>query len=201
MHTLAHPEIAALVVAYVADSAPVLAFRLDSGLRVRDANLYARQVLGMNVDGSHFAGLLPDFIVQPDVAQLATVPEEVTLVTLNTTSGMPESFGFRFFALVDGSILALGSPDVAEQSRLQAAALALNHELNIRKRQLHQVNAELRDLSQLKTQFLGMAAHDLRRPISVILTHGEFVLDEAGDQLSEVNIATSCAPALPPPRR
>jgi len=30
-----------------------------------------------------------------------------------------------------------------------------------------------------------MAAHDLRRPVGVVMTYGEFVLDEAGDQLSE----------------
>lgn len=178
------PELAASMLAYVEDSAPILAFRLDSELRVRAPNNHARRTLGGNIEGNTFSSLLPDFMETPDVASLAATPDAVTLITLGTATGMPESFGFRFFAFGDGSLLALGSPDVQEQARLQTAFLQLNQELNERTRQLHQANAQLRELDQLKTQFLGMAAHDLRRPISVITTYCEFVLNEARSKLS-----------------
>jgi signal transduction histidine kinase len=62
--------------------------------------------------------------------------------------------------------------------------MGLNRELNDLTRQLHQANAELRDLNDAKNQFLGMAAHDLRKPVGVITTYTEFVLDEAGDSLT-----------------
>lgn len=51
-------------------------------------------------------------------------------------------------------------------------------------RHLHQANAELRDLNQLKNQFLGMAAHDLRNPVGIIMMFGRILFDEAGEQLS-----------------
>jgi signal transduction histidine kinase len=43
-------------------------------------------------------------------------------------------------------------------------------------------------LNQQKDQFLGMAAHDLRSPLSIILSYSEFLLDEAADQLNEEHL-------------
>ena len=68
--------------------------------------------------------------------------------------------------------------------RLQSEVLSLNRELNDLTRQLHLANAELRELNQLKNQFLGMAAHDLRKPVGVIMAYTEFVMDEAGNALT-----------------
>lgn len=180
---LTEPEFAASVLSYVADTAPVLALHLDAQLCVLTTNQYARRILGAHLTGCDFRDLLPEFIAHPDIASLAANPEVATLLTLSTASGVPESFSFRFFAGVEG-ILAMGSPLVEEQAHLQSALLQLNRDLNNLTRQLHQANAELRQLNQLKNQFLGMAAHDLRRPIGVIMTYTEFVLDEAGAQLS-----------------
>ena len=81
-------------------------------------------------------------------------------------------------------MLALGSLDIQEQQHLSSELLGLNSELNNLTRQLHQANAELAQLNQLKNQFLGMAAHDLRTPAGLIINYSEFVLDEAGDRLS-----------------
>lgn len=54
----------------------------------------------------------------------------------------------------------------------------LNNELATAQRELARKNAELSRLNDLKNQFLGMAAHDLRNPLSVILTYSEFILDD-----------------------
>ena len=57
-----------------------------------------------------------------------------------------------------------------------------------RKRQeleLAEKNAQLAKLSELKNQFLGMAAHDLRNPLTVIITCAGFLLEEAGGSLPE----------------
>lgn len=166
---------------YVTDTAPVLALRLDTQRRVRTANAYARRLLGGNLAGRPFDELRVNFTAPPEWEAPETRAQRVSL---NTAGGVPESFQFRFFALADGW-LALGSLDVEEQQRLQSEVLNLNRELNDLTRQLHQANAELRELNALKNQFLGMAAHDLRKPVGVVMTYTEFVLDEAGDQLSE----------------
>ncbi|HEX8087702.1 MAG TPA: HAMP domain-containing sensor histidine kinase [Blastocatellia bacterium] len=76
--------------------------------------------------------------------------------------------------------------DCAEQARLQDdpdgrlydELSRLNNELVTAQRELAKKNAELGKLNDQKNQFLGMAAHDLRNPLSVILTLSEFLLDE-----------------------
>ena len=46
-------------------------------------------------------------------------------------------------------------------------------------------NVELAQLNTLKNQFLGMAAHDLRNPLSVVSAASSFLLDDAGKALPE----------------
>ena len=59
----------------------------------------------------------------------------------------------------------------------------LNNELVAMQRELAGKNAELQRLADLKNQFLGMAAHDLRNPLHVILSYSGFLLDELAGKL------------------
>ncbi|MEW5870032.1 MAG: HAMP domain-containing sensor histidine kinase [Chloroflexota bacterium] len=54
----------------------------------------------------------------------------------------------------------------------------LNNELVSLQRELVKKNAELEHLNQEKNRFLGMAAHDLRNPLHVILFYSDFLLSE-----------------------
>ncbi len=54
----------------------------------------------------------------------------------------------------------------------------LNNELIALQRELAKQNVELARLNQEKNHFLGMAAHDLRNPLSIIMTYSEFLSDE-----------------------
>ena len=54
----------------------------------------------------------------------------------------------------------------------------LNNELIDLQRTLAKKNAELENLNQLKNQFLGMAAHDLRNPLGIIMGYSQFLSDE-----------------------
>lgn len=65
---------------------------------------------------------------------------------------------------------------------------SLNNELATMQRQLAKQNVELERLNQEKNHYLGMAAHDLRGPLSAIYSYSEFVLNEAGDVLSEEHL-------------
>jgi signal transduction histidine kinase len=64
----------------------------------------------------------------------------------------------------------------------------LNNELVNLQRELAKKNVELERLNQQKDRFLGMAAHDLRSPLAIILTYSEFLLDEADEALSEEHL-------------
>ena len=169
--------------AYVWETAPVLALRLDAQQHVVAANAHALRVLSREVVGRTMAELVVDFTNSVNLPALIARTDGVHLLTLNTVAGVPESYQFRFFPLPAGT-LALGGLDFQEQSRLRTGMLEMNRELNDLTRRLHQANAELRELNQLKNRFLGMAAHDLRKPVGIMMTYLEFVLDEAGKQLS-----------------
>jgi signal transduction histidine kinase len=178
------PGVAEAMRTYVSETAPVLALYLDANHCVAGANAQARQMLRGEALGRPLAEQIVDFTGSLDLPSLISQGGAVHRLTLNTVSGMPETLGFRFFPLPDGA-LALGSLDLQEQQKLRNEALGLNRELNNLTRQLHQANAELRELNELKNRFIGMAAHDLRKPVGVIMTYSEFVLDEAGDRLGE----------------
>jgi signal transduction histidine kinase len=54
----------------------------------------------------------------------------------------------------------------------------LNNESANLQRELAKKNAELERLNALKDRFLGMAAHDLRTPLSIMLGFSEFLLED-----------------------
>jgi signal transduction histidine kinase len=61
----------------------------------------------------------------------------------------------------------------------------LNNELVNLQRELAKKNAELARVNDMKNQFLGMAAHDVRNPLGVIISFSEFLIKETKDTLSE----------------
>lgn len=64
----------------------------------------------------------------------------------------------------------------------------LNNELANAQRELAKKNAELDRLNQQKNQFLGIAAHDLRNPLEVILMYSRFLLEDTKDLLKEEQV-------------
>lgn len=69
--------------------------------------------------------------------------------------------------------------DVERERRLFEDLSRLNNDLATAQRELAKKNAELARLNDLKNQFLGIAAHDLRNPLEVILTYSQFLLDDS----------------------
>lgn len=61
----------------------------------------------------------------------------------------------------------------------------LNNELVGMQRELTIKNMELTELNNLKNQFLGMAAHDLRNPLGYIINYSEFIEEEKGNLSQE----------------
>jgi signal transduction histidine kinase len=178
------PAITEAMLAYVWETAPVLALCLDDHHCVTTANARARQVLGEGILGRPFSERIVDFTLNRDLPSLLQEVQTVHRLTLSTASGMPETLCFRFFTLPEGT-LALGSLDFQEQLKLREEVMGLNRDLNDLTRRLEQAGAELRELNEIKNRFIGMAAHDLRTPVGVVMTYCGFILDESGSRLDE----------------
>jgi signal transduction histidine kinase len=73
---------------------------------------------------------------------------------------------------------------------MRKSMVSLNNDLNNLTRELNKKNIQLDQLNKLKDQFLGMAAHDLRNPISSIIMFSELVLEsdeyEISDELRQI---------------
>ena len=70
-------------------------------------------------------------------------------------------------------------------ARLLEELTQLNNELAALQRELAKKNVELERLNQLKNQFLGIAAHDLRSPLGVIQIYSQFLEAELSPAVSE----------------
>jgi signal transduction histidine kinase len=64
----------------------------------------------------------------------------------------------------------------------------LNNELVTLQREVTKTNADLEKLIELKNEFLGMAAHDLRNPLFVVQSCAKFLLAKASGQLDEEQV-------------
>jgi len=76
----------------------------------------------------------------------------------------------------------LGAQDYLVKGRIDTSLVARSVRHAIERQR---ATVELARLNELKNQFLGMAAHDLRNPLAVVQTCSEFLLDEVGKTLSE----------------
>lgn len=61
----------------------------------------------------------------------------------------------------------------------------LNNELINLQRELSKKNAELSQLNEMKNRFIGMAAHDLRSPLSIIYSYSQILADKTSDILPD----------------
>ena len=80
-------------------------------------------------------------------------------------------------AAVTSMDLRPGADDI--DSQLYDDLSRVNNELANLQREMFKTNLELEKLNQQKNRILGMAAHDLRSPLGVILGYSEFLEAEA----------------------
>lgn len=169
--------------AYLNKKAPVLFFTLSADGRIVEANEYTTVITGHNLRGENIQDLIVDFTGKFDLTSLLKDSSVEHLLHIRTSSSSPQSFYFTFQQL-DDYTLVFGRLDAEEIENMRKEVLSLNQELNNLMRQLHKNNAQLQRLNTEKNQFLGMAAHDLRKPIGLIITYSEFLIEEAGDALN-----------------
>jgi signal transduction histidine kinase len=156
---------------------------------IRRANTFAESFTGMLLTGRSLHDIIVDFNLEVSPDRWWQPTEEVRLVNIKTAAGLPQTLYSTVWSLTDG-YLWFAQVDGSEQEKLRKDFLVLNHELSQLSRELEMKNAELAQLNSLKNQFLGMAAHDLRRPVGLILTYSEFLQEDAKDSMSSEQIAS-----------
>jgi signal transduction histidine kinase len=146
------------------------------------ASIFPEQPLAAVVDQSSVSKSL-DF--------LATVRAEGAVFDWELNFPLAGKLTALYFTgyTLDSHLLIVARPPDFGRSQLYYDQLSrLNNELSTLHRELAKKNAILEQLNTQKNQFLGMAAHDLRTPLNVILAYSEFVLEEAAEVLSQEHL-------------
>lgn len=152
-----------------------------------DANDYAKKSTGRTLIGEHFRDVIVDFSGGFDLTAAVADDSVERLLNVNSISRLPQSYYFTFRKVKD-HVLAFGRLDAEEIENMRTEILSLNRDLNNLTRELHKKNAQLKRLNQEKNQFLGMASHDLRKPIGVTLSYTEFLMEDVISKLDEEQI-------------
>ena len=168
---------------FLDDSASVVVVRVDEAGTILAVNRHATTLIGGPLVGQPWHSMLLNFGGKVELADWLADAARPRLLNIRTTAGLPQTLEVTVEP-VGREYLLIGEINAADQARLGREVLELNHELNDLSRELALKNAELDRLSALKNQFLGMAAHDLRKPVGLILSYAELLIDEAASGLS-----------------
>jgi len=168
------------LVRYLDDHASMIKLTIADNGAILKANAFAEQLAGRALRETHIKDFFTDFNARLDIEKLLQDEMSNALLNVNTFRNMPETFYFTTFKTEEGMVL-IGELDNAEIKEMRNTMISLNNELNNLTRELQKKNVQLDQLNNLKNQFLGMAAHDLRSPISSIMMFCELVLESESD--------------------
>lgn len=176
------PGVDGVLAGLVRGDVPALYVLLDAGDRIVEANTHTRALLGPGALGARFGDLCVTFqrgLSPTAEARGGPVRRDVNLVAF---TGLPQTYQC-WFAPADGHTVVVGGADPAEQEVLRRELLSANQRLSAGTRELQQANAELARTGQLKTQFIGMAAHDLRSPLLTVDAYARFLAEDLDGRL------------------
>lgn len=175
-----------IIYQYMMQDATVFFMHLDCRGTIQSVNNYAEKLIGSGF--SHGKAHLFDVVVNfghvPSLVELFSPNDKPRLLNISTQSGLPQSFYFKFFPLND-DYLMIGQQDSEEVENLRVNLLSAVNEANNLSRELQKKNVQLTRLNGLKNQFMGMAAHDLRNPLAIILAYSEFLFEDTKNVLSD----------------
>jgi signal transduction histidine kinase len=86
---------------------------------------------------------------------------------------------------VEDYYLILAEQEESDYYGLFGSLTSINNELILTQKALNKKNKELIKVNELKNRLVGVAAHDLRNPISVIYSYSQLLLEDCQDSLDE----------------
>ncbi len=150
-------------------------------------NNYLCNLTGKELAGENFSKLLVDFEQQFSFEYLKTFNNESLLLNIETKTGIPATYKFNFYKSELGYVI-IGESNSQDTELLRKNLLDINSDLNNLSRELQKKNLELKKLNEEKSNFIGIVAHDLRNPISVIIGYSDFLIYLLSKSLSAEQI-------------
>lgn len=170
---------------YLYEDASVIFLVLDEDGTILDANQYTKKLTGLDFSDNslNLFNILVDF---GNLAPFQEIKEQQApqMFHVNTYNSLPQTFYFKFYEKA-GHTLAFGHLNYEELESLQMNLVEANNDANNLSRELQKKNVQLDQLNKIKNQFLGMAAHDLRNPIGIILEFSKFLIQETQGVLTD----------------
>ncbi|MDA3943405.1 MAG: HAMP domain-containing sensor histidine kinase [Bacteroidetes bacterium] len=169
---------------YLDKQASIIKVLIDKEGVIIHANAFTEKLAGKPLQAMPVQSLFTEFNANLKADSFLSDELNYTMLNVNTHSTIPETFYFTSFKVPEGMLL-IGEADNAETEELRQNMISLNNELNNMARDLQKKNIQLEQLNQLKNQFLGIAAHDLRNPIASIIMFSEFLLESEDHTISD----------------
>jgi len=181
-----------IIESYINDKASIVVIHLNKECKIISYNKYCGEIIDKKKLTGFFYEIIVDFHSKFNLEELKKLIKSGTkqLLTINPRNESPISLYFEFFETHNGYI-AIGDHNMNELERKNIDFLHLSNELNNLSRELIKKNVELNKLNELKNEFLGMAAHDIRNPASIIsgycsLISNSSITEEKKQQFIEI---------------
>jgi signal transduction histidine kinase len=172
---------------FMTEQSAIIFLKTNKNWQILEANSYANHLFGKELAGLNFRDFVVDFSGSINFDDFIEKPNTKHMLNVNTSSGLPQTYHFTFYPDGDQYVI-FGESNSSEVEDLRKSFISLNNDLNNLTRELQKKNVQLSKLNDQKNEFIGMAAHDLRNPIGVIMGYSEFILEEAQGQLPEDHI-------------
>lgn len=164
---------------------PTVYLRLSADARLVEANTYTHALLGARASvGAAWSELVVNFDATDlprERAAKGPLPQTVNFMSF---AELPVTVRCTFHD-VEGHTAVMGAVDVLEHEALRKELIHSTQALSNLTRELQRSNAELERMSALKSRFIGMAAHDLRSPLSVMISTVHVLEAEATGEAKE----------------
>ncbi len=171
------------LIEYAREKANIILLEVREGGTIAYANKFAFEITGKDFIGSQLVDFFTVTNTNIEKLLLSEKAEKIML-NVNMADGLPQTFYFST-CKKGASTYIIAELDYKEVEGLKKNLIYVNNDLNNISRELQKKNAQLEQLDKLKNQFLGIAAHDLRSPLSNIMMCSEYVLDMEGKNLSD----------------
>lgn len=162
---------------YLLNKSGVLIFELSPSFDIINLNPAALKTFGHGLIGKKFTDSIISFVETFDIKNAFKNSISVNL-SIGTLSGLPDTFMFDFEKDGDEYFI-VAERNHEELDLLKNSLLESNKELSTSLRELSKLNSKLKKLNEIKNEFLGTAAHDLRNPIGYINNYIDLILNES----------------------